>query len=87
MGSKKKLIMYRIIFAWSRTVWRQPAHLYTQAEAVAYVRDSSRVPLLPRPFIYLNTPYDIGSVPSLSGRICVSMAFTAESPPSQQQGQ
>ena len=32
---------------------RQPAHLHTQAESGAYVRDSSRVPRR-RPFIYLN---------------------------------
>ena len=46
---------------------RQPAHLHTQAEFGAYVRDSSRVPRR-RPFIYLKPPYAIGSVPSLSGR-------------------
>ena len=32
---------------------RQPAHLHTQAESGAYLRDSSRVPRR-RPFIYLN---------------------------------
>ena len=32
---------------------RQPAHLHTQAESGAYLRDSSRVPRQ-RPFIYLN---------------------------------
>ena len=31
---------------------RQPAHLHTQAESGAYLRDSSRVPRR-RPFIYL----------------------------------
>ena len=45
---------------------RQPAHLHTQAEYGAYLRDSSRVPRR-RPFIYLKSPYAIGSVPSLSG--------------------
>ena len=45
---------------------RQPAHLYTQAESGAYLRDSSRVPRR-RPFIYIKPPYAIGSVPSLSG--------------------
>ena len=45
---------------------RQPAHLHTQAESGAYLRDSSRVPRR-RPFIHLNPPYAIGSVPSLSG--------------------
>ena len=44
----------------------QPAHLYTQAESGAYLRDSSRVPRR-RPFIYIKPPYAIGSVPSLSG--------------------
>ena len=45
---------------------RQPAHLYTQAKSGAYLRDSSRVPRR-RPFIYINSPHAIGSVPSLSG--------------------
>ena len=45
---------------------RQPAHLHTQAESGAYLRDSSRVPRR-RPFIYLEPPYAIGSVPSSSG--------------------
>ena len=45
---------------------RQPAHLHTQAESRAYLRDSYRVPRR-RPFIYLKPPYAIGSVPSLSG--------------------
>ena len=45
---------------------RQPAHLHTQAESGAYLRDSSRVPRR-RPFIYYKPPYAIGSVPSLSG--------------------
>ena len=35
---------------------RQPAHLHTQAESGAYLRDSSRVPRR-RPFIYLM--YDV----------------------------
>ena len=48
----------------SRPVPRQPAHLHTQAEPGAYLRDSSRVPRR-RPFI--KPPYAIGSVPSLSG--------------------
>ena len=50
----------------SRPVPRQPAHLHTQAESGAYLRDSSRVPRR-RPFIYMKPPYAIGSVPSLSG--------------------
>ena len=45
---------------------RQPAHLHTQAEYGDYLRDSSRVPRR-RPFIYFESPYAIGSVPSLSG--------------------
>ena len=48
----------------SRPVPRQPAHLHTQAESGAYSRDSSRIPRR-RPF--MKPPYDIGSVPSLSG--------------------
>ena len=48
----------------SRPVPRQPAHLHTQAESGAYLRDSSRVPRR-RPFI--KSPYAIGSVQSLSG--------------------
>ena len=48
----------------SRPVPRQPAHLHTQAESGAYLRDSSRFPRR-RPF--MKPPYAIGSVPSLSG--------------------
>ena len=48
----------------SRPVPRQPAHLHTQAESGAYLRDSSRVPRR-RPF--MKPPYAIGSVPGLSG--------------------
>ena len=47
-----------------RPVPRQPAHLHTQAESGAYLRDSSRVPRQ-RPFI--KPPHAIGSVPSLLG--------------------
>ena len=50
----------------SRPVPRQPAHLHTQAESGAYLRDSSRVPRR-RPF--MKPPYAIGSVPSLSGHV------------------
>ena len=39
-------------------------YLHTQAEYVAYLRDSSRVPRR-RPF--MKPPYAIGSVPNLSG--------------------
>ena len=45
---------------------RQPAHVNTQAEPGAYLRDSYRVPRR-RPFIHLKPPYAVGSVPSLSG--------------------
>ena len=48
----------------SRPVPRQSAHLHTQAESGAYLRDCSRVPRR-RPF--MKPPYAIGSVPSLSG--------------------
>ena len=48
----------------SRLVSRQPAHLHTQAESGAYLRNSSRVPRR-RPF--MKPPYATGSVPSLSG--------------------
>ena len=48
----------------SRPVPRQPAHLHTQAESGAYLRDSSRVPRR-RPL--MKPLYAIGSVPSLSG--------------------
>ena len=50
----------------SRPVARQPAHLHTQAEYGAYLRDSSRVPRR-RPF--MKPPYAIGSVPSLSSHV------------------
>ena len=50
----------------SRPVPRQPAHLHTQAESGAYLRDSSRVPRR-RPYIYSKPTYAIGLVPSLSG--------------------
>ena len=45
---------------------RQSAHLHTQAESGAYLRDSSRFTRR-RPFVYLKSPYAIRSVPSLSG--------------------
>ena len=59
----------------SRPVPRQPAHLHTQAESGAYLRDSSRVPRR-RPYEtairHRVSPEFIGS------RSCVPMAFTAE---------
>ena len=45
---------------------RQPAHLHTQAESGAYLRDSSRVPRRRPLLIDLKPQYAIGSVPSLS---------------------
>ena len=66
----------------SRPVPRQPAHLHTQAESGAYLRDSSRV-LRRRPYEtairHRVSPEFIGS------RNCVPMAFAAESPPAQGQ--
>ena len=50
----------------SSPVPRQPAHLHTQAESGAYLRDPSRVPRR-RPLLYFKPPYAIRSVPSLSG--------------------
>ena len=62
---------------------RQPAHLHTQTEFGAYLRNSSRVPRR-RLFIYLKPPYAIGSEFIVS-RNYVPMAFTAKSPPAQGQ--
>ena len=62
----------------SRPVPRQPAHLHTQAESGAYLRDSSRVPRR-RPF--MKPPYAIGSVPSLSGH--ANMSFSLRNLPVQ----
>ena len=53
----------------SRPVPRQPAHLHTQAESGAYLRDSSRVP---RRRSYMKPPYAIGLVPSLSGHHAIA---------------
>ena len=64
---------------------RQPAHLHTQAESGAYLRDSSRVPRR-RPFIYLKTAIRHRVSPEFIGsRNFVPMAFTAESPLAQGQ--
>ena len=66
----------------SRAVPRQPAHLHTQAESDAYLRDSSRVPRR-RPF---ETAIRHRVSPEFSGSgYCVPMVFTAESPPAQGQ--
>ena len=67
---------------------RQPAHLHTQTESGAYLRDSSRIPRR-RPFIYLFYTAILrhGVSPEFIGtrNNCVPMAFTAESPPTQGQ--
>ena len=47
-------------------VSHQPAHLHTQAESSAYLRDSSRFPRQLQ-FFLIEPPYAIGSVPSSSG--------------------
>ena len=67
-------------------VRRQPAHVHTQAEYGAYLRDSSRFPRR-RTFIHLKPPYIRHRVsPEFIGsRSCVPMVFTAEIPPAQGQ--
>ena len=67
----------------SRPVPRQPAHLHTQAESVAYLRDSSRVPRR-RPFYETAIRHRVSSE-FIGSRNCVPMVFTAESPPAQGQ--
>ena len=62
---------------------RQPAHLRTQAESGAYLRDSSRVPRW-CPFINLTAIRHRVSPEFIGSRSCVPMAFTAESPSVQQ---
>ena len=70
---------------------RQPAHLHTQAESGAYLRNSSRVPRL-HPFIYSASIYLFKTAirhrvsPEFIGsRNCVPMVFTAETPPARGQ--
>ena len=64
---------------------RQPAHVHTQTEYDAYLRDSSRVPRR-HPVIYLKTAIRHRVSPEFFGsRICVPMTFTAESPSAQGQ--
>ena len=66
----------------NRPVPRQSAHLHTQAESGAYLRDSSRVPRR-RPY---ETAIRHRVSPEFIGlRSCVPMTFTAESPPAQGQ--
>ena len=59
----------------TRPVPGQPAHLQTQAESGAYLRDSSRVP---RRHPFMKPPYAIGSVPSLSGH-AIAYRYSPES--------
>ena len=65
---------------------RQPAHLHTQAESGAYLRDSSRVPRR-RPYIYLKPPLRHRVSPEFIGSRAIAhrWRFTAESPPAQGQ--
>ena len=64
----------------SRPVPRQPAHLHTQAESGAYLRDFSAAASIYETAIrHRVSPEFIGS------RNCVPMALTAESPPAQGQ--
>ena len=67
----------------SRPVPRQPAHLHARAESGAYLRDSSRVPRR-RPFYKTAIRHRV-SPGFIGSRNCVPMAFTAESPPAQDQ--
>ena len=61
----------------------QPAYLHTQTEYGAYLlRDSSRVPRRPL-FIYFKHHTPSGQSRVFGSRICVPLAFTAESPPAQ----
>ena len=55
---------------------RQPAHLHTQAESGAYLRDSSRVPRR-RPFIYFK-PYTVYVSSEFYVFLCISL--TADGP-------
>ena len=63
---------------------RQPAHLHTQAESGAYLRDPPEF----RGGVHLFIQTAIGHRASpafIGSRNCVPMAFTAESPPAQGQ--
>ena len=65
---------------------RQPAHLHTQVESGAYLRDSS-LPSSAAASIYLfkTAKRHRVSTEFIGSRNCVPMAFTAESPPTQSQ--
>ena len=58
-------VVYVCMYVWSSHITRVRINP-SQAESGAYLRDSSRFPRR-RPFIYVEPPYAIGSVPSLSG--------------------
>ena len=63
---------------------RQPAHLHTQTESGAYLRDSFR--FLPASISLFETAIRHHVSPEFIGsHHCVPMAFTAESPPAQGQ--
>ena len=64
---------------------RQPAHLHTQAESGACLRDSSRVPRRRPIFLFTTAIRHLVSLEFIGSRNCVPMAFTAESPPAQGQ--
>ena len=59
---------------------RQHAHLHTQAESGAYLRDSSQVP---RRRLFITAIRHRVSPEFIGSRNFVPMAFTAESPPAQ----
>ena len=70
--------------SFGRPVRRQPA---TQAESGAYSRDSCRFPRRPRVHLFIETAilHQLVSPEFIeSSRSCVTMAFTAESPTTQQ---
>ena len=60
------------------SITRQPAHLNTQTESGVYLQDFLRSSAASSINLF-KPPYAIGP------RICVPMAFTAESPPAQDQ--
>ena len=67
------------------TVPHQPAHLHTQAESGAYLRDSSRVPRRASIYLFKTAIRHRVSAEFIGSRNWVPMAFTAESPPAQGQ--
>ena len=61
-------------------VSRQPAHLHTQAESGAYLRDSSRVSATSSIYLFYTAIHHQVSPEFIGPRKCVPMAFTVESP-------